>query len=98
MQAEVSSARRVWAPDPGSHYTASRQARVDTDGPQRSAVAYRAAPQGGKSPMRLVTFEEEPKRYRLGAVADGVVVDLSAAYRALLEERGERRAGELAVE
>ncbi len=48
--------------------------------------------------MRLVTFEDEPKRYRLGAVAGGVVVDLSAAYRALLEERGERRAGELAVE
>ena len=48
--------------------------------------------------MRLVTFEDEPKRYRLGAVADGVVVDLNAAYRALLEERGERRAGELAVE
>jgi acylpyruvate hydrolase len=48
--------------------------------------------------MRLVTFEDEPKRCRLGAVADGVVVDLNAAYRALLEERGERRAGELAVE
>jgi acylpyruvate hydrolase len=48
--------------------------------------------------MRLVTFEDEPKRYRLGAVADGVVVDLNAAYRALLEERGERRAGELAIE
>jgi acylpyruvate hydrolase len=48
--------------------------------------------------MRLVTFEDEPKRYRLGAVADGVVVDINAAYRALLEERGERRAGELAVE
>ncbi|MFZ1119620.1 MAG: fumarylacetoacetate hydrolase family protein [Candidatus Binataceae bacterium] len=48
--------------------------------------------------MRLVTFEDEPKRYRLGAVADGLVVDLNAAYRALLEERGERRAGELAVE
>ena len=48
--------------------------------------------------MRLVTFEDEPKRNRLGAVADGVVVDLNAAYRALLEERGERRAGELSVE
>ncbi len=48
--------------------------------------------------MRLVTFEDEPKRHRLGAVADGLVVDLNAAYRALLEERGERRAGELAVE
>lgn len=48
--------------------------------------------------MRLVTFESEPKRHRLGAVADGLVVDLNAAYRALLEERGERRAGELAVE
>jgi acylpyruvate hydrolase len=48
--------------------------------------------------MRLVTFEDEAKRYRLGAVADGVVLDLNAAYRALLEERGERRAGELAAE
>jgi len=48
--------------------------------------------------MRLVTFEDEPKRNRLGAVADGVVVDLNAAYRAVLEERGERRAAELAVE
>ena len=47
--------------------------------------------------MRLVTFEDEPKRHRLGAVADGLVVDLNAAYRALLEERGERRAGELAL-
>jgi hypothetical protein len=48
--------------------------------------------------MRLVTFEDEPKRHRLGAVDDGLVVDLNAAYRALLEERGERRAGELAAE
>ena len=47
--------------------------------------------------MRLVTFEDEPKGHRLGAVADGLVVDLNAAYRALLEERGERRAGELAL-
>jgi acylpyruvate hydrolase len=50
------------------------------------------------SPMRLVTFENEPKRHRLGAVADGLVVDLNAAYRTLLEERGARRAGELALE
>src|SRR5690348_12893671 len=48
--------------------------------------------------MRLVTFESEPKHYRLGAVAGGLVVDLNAAYRTVLEERGERRAGELALE
>ncbi len=33
--------------------------------------------------MRLVTFENEPNRHRLGAVADGLVVDLNAAYRTL---------------
>jgi hypothetical protein len=48
--------------------------------------------------MRLVTFEDEPQHHRLGAVADGLVVDLNAACRALMEERGERRAGELALE
>lgn len=48
--------------------------------------------------MRLVTFEDEPKRHRLGAANAGLVVDLNAAYRALLEERGERRASELAAE
>jgi acylpyruvate hydrolase len=48
--------------------------------------------------MRLVTFEDKAQHSRLGAIADGLVVDLNAAYRALLEERGERRAGELAVE
>ena len=48
--------------------------------------------------MRLVTFEDESKPKRLGAAADGLVVDLNAACRALLEERGERRAGELALE
>jgi hypothetical protein len=87
MQAEVSVARRVWGPHPGSHYTPLRQTTR-----RRCEVARRAAP------MRLVTFEDEPKRNRLSAVADGVVVDLNAAYRALLEERGERRATELAVE
>jgi acylpyruvate hydrolase len=48
--------------------------------------------------MRLVTFEDEPGRYRVGAVVDGLVVDLNAACRALLEKSGERRAGELAAE
>jgi acylpyruvate hydrolase len=48
--------------------------------------------------MRLVTFESEPKRHRVGADTGGLVVDLNAAYRALLEERGERRAGEFAIE
>jgi len=48
--------------------------------------------------MRLVTFEDEPRHYRLGAVAEGLVVDLNAACRALMEERGERRVGELALE
>jgi acylpyruvate hydrolase len=47
--------------------------------------------------MRLVTFENEPHRHRLGAFADGLVVDLNAAYRTLLEERGERSARELAI-
>jgi len=48
--------------------------------------------------MRLVTFENESKSNRLGAIADGLVVDLNAAYRTLLEERGARRSGELAIE
>jgi len=48
--------------------------------------------------MRLVTFEDEPERHRVGAVVDGLVVDLNAACRALLEKHGERRAGELAAE
>jgi acylpyruvate hydrolase len=48
--------------------------------------------------MRLVTFEDEPERHRVGAVVDGLVVDLNAACRALLEKKGERRAGELAAE
>ncbi|HEY2525223.1 MAG TPA: fumarylacetoacetate hydrolase family protein [Candidatus Binataceae bacterium] len=48
--------------------------------------------------MRLVTFEDEPRLHRLGAVAEGFVIDLNAACRALMEERGERRAGELARE
>jgi hypothetical protein len=48
--------------------------------------------------MRLVTFEDEPQRQRVGAVVDGLVVDLNAACRALLEKNGERRAGELAAE
>ena len=48
--------------------------------------------------MRLVTFEDEPRHHRLGAVAEGLVVDLNAACRALMEERGERRAGERALE
>jgi acylpyruvate hydrolase len=98
MQAEASAAPRVWGRHPGSHYTAFRQARVDAEEPRRSAIARRAARKEETSSMRLVTFEDEPKRYRLGAFADGVVVDLNAAYRALLEERGERRAGELAGE
>src|SRR5882724_7252800 len=93
MQAEVRAARRVWGPDPGSHYTALRQATR-----RRCKLGRRAARKEETSPMRLVTFEDEPKRNRLGAVADGVVVDLNAAYRAVLEERGERRAAELAVE
>jgi acylpyruvate hydrolase len=58
----------------------------------------RAARKEETSSMRLVTFEDEPKGNRLGAIADGVVVDLNTAYCALLEERGERRGGELAVE
>jgi acylpyruvate hydrolase len=48
--------------------------------------------------MRLVTFEDEPERHRVGAVVDGLVVDLNAACRALLEKSGERGAGELAAE
>ncbi|MGH7914011.1 MAG: fumarylacetoacetate hydrolase family protein, partial [Candidatus Binataceae bacterium] len=48
--------------------------------------------------MRLVTYEDEPKRRRLGALADGLVVDLHAAYHALVEDRGKRRADELAIE
>jgi acylpyruvate hydrolase len=48
--------------------------------------------------MRLVTFDNEPKRHRLGAVAGGLVVDLNAAYRTLLEERGTHGAKELALE
>jgi acylpyruvate hydrolase len=46
--------------------------------------------------MRLVTFEDE-NRLRLGAAAGGLIVDLNAAYRAMLEDGGERRAGELAA-
>ncbi len=47
--------------------------------------------------MRLVTFEDENRR-RLGAAADSLIVDLNAAYRTMLEDRGGRRAGELAAE
>jgi acylpyruvate hydrolase len=46
--------------------------------------------------MRLVTFEDAGQR-RLGGASDGMIVDLNAAYRAMLEDRGERRAGELAA-
>jgi len=47
--------------------------------------------------MRLVTFEDESKRQRVGAIGAGeLIIDLNAACRAMLEERSERRAGELA--
>jgi acylpyruvate hydrolase len=48
--------------------------------------------------MRLVSFEDESKRARLGAAADGLIVDLNLACRAAFEDRGERRASELADE
>ncbi len=48
--------------------------------------------------MRLVTFEDDSKRERVGdATAGDLIIDLNAACRALLEQRGEPRAGERAA-
>ncbi len=48
--------------------------------------------------MHLVTFEDDSKRERIGAAgAGGLIIDLNAACRALLERRGELRAGERAA-
>ncbi len=46
--------------------------------------------------MRLLSFEGEDKRERLGAAADGLIVDLNLACRAALAARGARGAAELA--
>lgn len=45
--------------------------------------------------MRLVTFEDEAKQPRLGARIDRLVVDLNAAHRAAVEERGGKASAEL---
>ena len=48
--------------------------------------------------MRLVTFEDDSNRARVGAAgAGGLIIDLNAACRAMLEQRGEARAGERAA-
>jgi acylpyruvate hydrolase len=46
--------------------------------------------------MRLATFRNDHGEARLGAVLNDSIVDLNAAYRAMLEHRGEPRAAELA--
>lgn len=46
--------------------------------------------------MRLVTFLRKRRKDRLGAIVGNQVIDLNAAYRCLLEDRGEPRPEELA--
>jgi len=47
--------------------------------------------------VRLATFRFKHQAARLGSPVDGQMIDLNAAYRAMLRERGETRADELAA-